>query len=149
MNDGPSAHLLWTELACRDLSRTAYPRDWRLTRALEVAELFEAFRAWCGSKPLIVLSAYRTPAWNAHVKGARHSQHMQGRALDLTRPGWTVARLHHEARRFMKGHPLLIGGLGFYPRFVHVDTRETDRFVVWHGGRTSAEVQKRRPLADV
>jgi uncharacterized protein YcbK (DUF882 family) len=135
----PSPHLSWWELACHDPARTPYPTEWRLTRAVEVAELFEEFRRWCGDQPLIVLSAYRTPAWNAHIGGARHSQHVQGRALDLKRPRWTVDRLHREARAFAAAHPNLVGGLGYYPTFVHLDTRPSRRLVVWGGSRAHAD----------
>jgi len=136
---GPSAHLSWRELACHDPARTPYPPDWRLSRAVELAEMFEAFRHWCGDQPLIVLSGYRTPGWNAHVGGARRSQHVQGRALDLMRPRWTAARLHREARAFAEARPELVGGLGYYPTFVHFDTRPTDRLIVWGGGRPTAD----------
>lgn len=131
---GPSAHLNWAELACHDAVRTPYPQDWRLSRAVELADLFERFREWCGGGPLVVLSGFRTPAWNAHIGGARKSQHVQGRALDLTRPGWPIERLHRAARAFAATEEGL-GGVGYYPGFLHLDTRPGDRLVVWHGSR--------------
>ena len=140
MPDGPSAHLLWTELACHDQWRTPYPLVWRDTRGTELAELFEAFRAWCGGDPLIVLSAYRTPEWNRLKKGAKRSQHIEGRALDLTRHGWTAFHLYREARAFAESYPHLVGGIGQYPTFVHLDMRETARLVAWQGARPQAEV---------
>lgn len=139
-SSGPSKHLTWEELACRDPQKTGYPEEWRFTRAVDLAEMFEAFRDWCGG-PLIVLSGYRTPAWNAHVGGARKSQHVQGRAVDLQYTGWNMARFHREAKAFAVAHPAFVGGLGLYPKFVHLDTRETDRLIVWNGARPKAEVR--------
>lgn len=141
MGVGPSAHLSFDEVACRDANRTPYPVEWYDTRLVELADLFEAFREWCGGEPLVVLSAYRTPKWNRHVGGATRSQHVQGRALDLTRRHWSIARLHKEARAFTRSLPHLVGGLGLYPTFIHLDTRETDRLIVWNGARPKAEVR--------
>lgn len=39
-----------------------------------------------GSKPLVIISGYRTPAHNAAVGGAKASRHMTGDAVDI-RPG--------------------------------------------------------------
>jgi uncharacterized protein YcbK (DUF882 family) len=38
-----------------------------------------------------------------------------------------------------KENPGLIGGIGLYPTFVHVDTRETERLAHWHGSRPRAD----------
>jgi hypothetical protein len=133
--NGPSPHLSWPELACRDRIRTPYPLDWRYTRARVLAAAFEALREEVGL-PLVVLSAYRTSAHNRAVGGARDSQHVQGRALDLLPPkGWTVEQLAAVAR----GIPA-IRGLGVYPTFLHIDVRPETRMAVWRGGRPDADV---------
>ncbi len=122
---GPSAHLSWSELACRDRIRTPYPLDWRETRAVELAEAFEALRAAVGL-PLVVLSAYRTRAYNRAVGGAPNSQHLQGRALDLAPPdGWSPIALLAVTQDIPA-----IRGLGLYDTFVHIDVRPAPR-VVW------------------
>ena len=77
---GPSRHLSWDELACRD--GTPYPEKWRKTRAIELAAAFERIRFLYGGG-IGVSSGYRTEAYNRKVGGARLSQHVQGRALDL------------------------------------------------------------------
>lgn len=129
---GPSQHLSWAELACKD--GTAYPAEWRATRAVELAAVFEAIRSACGHVPLTVLSAYRSPAHNRAVGGARRSQHVQGRALDLRPPaGWTVARFHARIRELLPAVPAL-KGIGVYRTFVHVDIRPSNRLVAWDGG---------------
>ena len=126
---GPSAHLSWDELACKDRLRTPYPLDWRLDRAMALADLFERIRTGCGNVPIVVLSAYRTPAYNAKVGGAPKSQHLQGRALDLYPPvGFTPETFHQRIRDL--DLPVL-RGLGLYKWGVHVDIRPTAALVTW------------------
>jgi uncharacterized protein YcbK (DUF882 family) len=123
-----SPHLSWAELACRDRLKTPYPLDWRETRARELAAAFEELRAAVGL-PLVVLSAYRTIAHNRAIGGSPHSQHVEGRALDLAPPdGWTPLQLAAVARDIPE-----IVGVGFYPArgFVHIDVRTSGRRVAW------------------
>lgn len=77
-----------------------------------------------------IISAYRCPATNARLREqrgggvARHSLHLEGRALDVRLPGVALADLRDAACASRAG------GVGFYPRqqFVHVDT---GRVRVW------------------
>ena len=133
MTAGPSQHLSWRELACRD--GTAYPAAFIADgRAVRLAAVFEAIRASCGHLPITILSAYRSPAHNRKIGGARHSQHVQGRALDLRQPkGWAVATFHQRIKDLAQALPDL-KGIGRYQTFVHVDVRPTDRLVAWNGG---------------
>lgn len=132
--NGPSPHLSWPEMACKDRIRTPYPLDWRETRAVALAAAFEALRAAVGL-PLVVLSCYRTAEHNKRVGGAKDSQHLQGRALDLLPPkGWTVGQLAAVARDIDA-----IKGIGLYPGFLHLDVRPTERRAVWAGSRQFAD----------
>jgi len=71
-----------------------------------------------------VISGYRCPATNNTLREtrgggvARHSLHMEGRAIDVRLPGAALADLRDAALS------LRAGGVGFYPReqFVHLDT---------------------------
>jgi len=71
-----------------------------------------------------VISGYRCPATNSYLRQtrsggvAKHSLHMEGRAIDVRLPGVPLADLHEAALS------LRAGGVGFYPReqFVHIDT---------------------------
>jgi uncharacterized protein YcbK (DUF882 family) len=71
-----------------------------------------------------VISGYRCPATNTRLREtrgggvARHSLHMEGRAIDVRLPGVPLADLREAALS------LRSGGVGFYPReeFVHLDT---------------------------
>lgn len=71
-----------------------------------------------------VISGYRCTATNARLRGtrgggvARHSLHMEGKAIDIRLAGVPLSDLHDAALS------LRLGGVGFYQRerFVHVDT---------------------------
>ena len=67
--------------------------------------------------PLIVHSAYRSPAYNRKVGGAKQSMHLQGAAFD-------ISMANHDPESF-KAAARAVGfsGFGFYPRqnFMHVD----------------------------
>lgn len=136
--DGPSAHLTWAELACKDAARTPYPFEWRATRALELAAAFESVRRHFGA-PLRVTSGYRTPEHNKRVAGAKASQHMAGRALDISplRGGrQALDDLVAAARRAAAEG--LVRGLAVYSGFVHIDTRQ-GQFRSWRGGSRKPE----------
>lgn len=70
-----------------------------------------------------VISCYRSPESNAKLAKAsggvaKHSLHMDGKAMDIRVPGHDLAKL----RRFALN--LGAGGVGYYPKsqFVHMDT---------------------------
>jgi uncharacterized protein YcbK (DUF882 family) len=70
------------------------------------------------TEPLTALSMYRSPSSNSKVGGASKSQHLYGRACDITHNSRSVAQIHRAAKS------LRAGGVGKYTmnRFVHVDT---------------------------
>ena len=130
--DGPTPHLSWKELACHD--GTIYPNEWRSTRAVQLAEVFEMIRSYCENKPITVLSAYRTPSYNASVGGAKNSQHIQGRAIDLRPPAhMSLNEFYSVIRTLAKTSQ--IGGIGKYKTFVHVDVRPkpNGHIALWYG----------------
>lgn len=70
-----------------------------------------------------VISGYRSPATNALLRRssqgvARHSYHMEGKAVDVRLRGVELPRLHRAALAMGRG------GVGLYSgsRFVHMDT---------------------------
>lgn len=69
--------------------------------------------------PITINSAYRTPKYNAKVKGAKASYHLKGRAFDVVVKGHTPQEVARYAQR------LGISGIIQYNGFVHVDSRET------------------------
>ena len=122
---GPSPHLSWSELACHDHARTPYPTIWRADRAVQLAQTFEKVRELLGNVAIVILSGYRTEAFNATLEGAASkSQHVQGRALDI----WHQAHEPIDIYRMLRvaqedGRLPLLGGLGLYRSFVHMDVR--------------------------
>ncbi|MBI3432996.1 MAG: DUF882 domain-containing protein [Hydrogenophilales bacterium] len=83
------------------------------------------------SQPFQVISGYRSPATNQmlheHSSGvAKHSLHMEGKAIDIRIPGVALADLRKT------GLALQGGGVGYYPAsdFVHLDV---GRVRTWGG----------------
>jgi uncharacterized protein YcbK (DUF882 family) len=70
-----------------------------------------------------IISGYRSPETNARLRRqgtgvAKHSLHMQGRAIDLRLPGVELKHLRQVALA------MRAGGVGYYPKsnFIHLDT---------------------------
>ena len=142
IENGPSPHLSWAELACHN--GAIYPLNWRTTRAVILAEEFEAILTLCGNRAIRVLSAYRTKDYNTRIGGAQFSQHIQGRALDLHAPvEMTLANFESLIRTRAKMPESKLKGLGLYPTFIHIDVRPSPKLVVWYGKRKVAEMPKK------
>lgn len=78
-----------------------------------------------------VISGYRSPASNSMLRAAssgvaRHSLHMEGKAIDVRMPGVELRHLHRAALALQGG------GVGYYPasNFVHLDV---GRVRAWAG----------------
>jgi uncharacterized protein YcbK (DUF882 family) len=133
-----SEHFCWSEFACQNWQRTAYPLDWRETRGRPLANELEVIRGLICQRlgtdtPLWLTSVFRTAAWNAAVGGVASSQHLEGRAADLQCPFGCPYALFREliieaAHRL--GSPIRF--VKFYPNqgFAHIDTRPTKTLVV-------------------
>ena len=65
--------------------------------------------------PMIVRSAYRSPAHNARVGGAAGSRHLVAEAFDIAHAGLDVSELLELAVRHG------FAGIGRYSDFVHLD----------------------------
>jgi uncharacterized protein YcbK (DUF882 family) len=93
--------------------------------------LFDVARS-LGAPPVFgVISGYRSPQTNERLRErsdgvARHSLHLEGRAIDVRLAGVDCADLAARAREMSRG------GVGYYRRsdFVHLDT---GRFRTWNG----------------
>ncbi len=69
-----------------------------------------------------IVSAYRTPAYNARCRGARRqSWHLANVAVDVQFD--TSARNVTSATRSLRDRGLFKGGVGSYSSFTHIDTR--------------------------
>lgn len=76
-------------------------------------------------KPFHVVSGYRSPSTNENLRRhsagvAKHSLHMEGRAVDIRIEGVGVKHIRDAALTLQRG------GVGYYPseNFVHLDTGE-------------------------
>ncbi|GFO56936.1 hypothetical protein GMSM_39430 [Geomonas sp. Red276] len=76
-----------------------------------------------GGHEFQVISGYRSPAYNLHLRSeshgvAKHSFHMKGKAIDLAIAGIGLDHLRRVARN------LSPGGVGYYPKagFIHMDS---------------------------
>jgi len=70
-----------------------------------------------------IISAYRSPKTNAKLRNksksvAKHSLHMQGKAVDIRLRGISTKELRNKAMA------MKVGGVGYYRRsdFIHMDT---------------------------
>ncbi len=104
-------------------------RDWRRDeptkmdpRLFDIA--WEVHRAVGSQEPLHIVSAYRAPETNAMLRRrsrgvAKHSQHMEGKAMDFYLPDVSMAKVREIGLRMQRG------GVGYYPSaynpFVHLD----------------------------
>jgi uncharacterized protein YcbK (DUF882 family) len=90
----------------------------------QLLDLLHGTAAKLGSaEPFHVVCGYRSAATNAAMRRrgagvAKHSYHIDGRAVDVSLPGVKLSQLRGAAR------DLKSGGVGYYPgsRFVHLDT---------------------------
>lgn len=83
---------------------------------LRLVAHLEVLRCICGSRPLRILSGYRSPAHNLAVGGARNSRHVVGDAADIPSGYATVAQAERAGFR----------GIGRRGRWAtHVDLRPT------------------------
>ena len=102
-------------------------RDWRNDDETNMDPrlfdaIWEAYRTAGATDRIQIYSAYRSPETNAMLRRrskavAEHSQHMLGKAMDTTMPGFPMSRIREA------GMKLQHGGVGWYPsaNFVHLD----------------------------
>jgi uncharacterized protein YcbK (DUF882 family) len=102
-------------------------RDYRTgeVKAIDprLLDLLYAVKSRLGSvRPFHVVSGYRSPATNAMLAEkssgvAKHSLHIEGKAIDVYLPDCDLKKLHRVALALGRG------GVGYYPKsdFVHMD----------------------------
>ncbi|NOV23114.1 DUF882 domain-containing protein [Cupriavidus necator] len=86
--------------------------------------LFQVRRELGTDQPFQVISGYRSPATNSRLRStrgggvAKHSLHMDGKAIDIRLAGVSLADVR-DAAKSLQG-----GGVGYYEsdQFVHIDT---------------------------
>ena len=107
-----------------------FMRDWRKEQDTQMDPhlfdlLWEVNRDVDGTQPIQIICGYRAPGTNEMLRErssgvARHSQHLNGQAIDFYIPGVPLATIRAEGLKLQRG------GVGFYPTsgspFVHMDT---------------------------
>ncbi len=107
------------EFACKD----GTPVPGELIGNVEVlAANLQVLRDYLG-EPIHILSAYRTPTYNAKVGGVKKSQHLLAKASDITVKSKTPRQLAAIIEKLIAERKMKQGGLGIYKGFVHFDIR--------------------------
>ena len=102
--------------------RNALPPKRMWSRLAPTLLIADELRHRLGVPLTYIASAYRSPEYNRQCPGAaKYSQHTQNRALDLVF-SCPSKDAFAEARK-MRNEGKFSGGLGFYPGFIHIDTR--------------------------
>tara|TARA_B110000285_G_scaffold135820_1_gene152205 strand:+ start:181 stop:552 length:372 start_codon:yes stop_codon:yes gene_type:complete len=78
-------------------------------------------------RAITVNSGYRSPEHNAKIGGVKNSQHLLGKAADITIEGLKPAEVNRIINELIDMGLMLQGGLGLYEKkgFVHYDIRKT------------------------
>ena len=88
----------------------------------ELAKNLQKVRDFLG-EPIHINSGYRSASHNAAIGGVANSQHLLGKAADVTSKNFTAKDLVLIFERMIQEGQLHEGGLGLYNGFVHYDIR--------------------------
>lgn len=91
---------------------------------IKLANQLQFLREYTG-RPITINSAYRSPDHNAKVGGSKTSQHLLGKAADITIQSLKPAEVFMIIEELIDMGHMLQGGLGLYDTFVHYDIRRT------------------------
>jgi len=89
---------------------------------VKVANQLQILRNHLG-KPIQINSAWRSEEYNASVGGVKDSQHIMGRAADITVRDLNPTEVYNTIEELIEKGDMLQGGLGLYDTFVHYDIR--------------------------
>lgn len=116
-----------SEFRCRDGSDV--PGE-LMDNVSELAKNLQVLREHV-SKPVSIISGYRSPTYNKKIGGARRSQHMSAKAADIKIKDLTPAEIKDIIVSLIKEGKMKSGGIGLYTTFVHYDVR--GRNARWYG----------------
>lgn len=100
------------EFACKDGSDPIFIDS-------ELVDILQQIRNYFG-KPVTINSAYRTPTYNIKVGGTVYSQHLYGKAADISVKGIAPGKVAAYTETLLKN----CGGIGRYSTFTHIDVRD-------------------------
>ena len=108
-----SANFRVKEFACTDGSDPIFIDT-------ELVKILQKIRNHFG-KAVTITSAYRTPTKNKAVGGTTFSQHLYGKAADISVKNVAPAKVAAYAEKLLPKS----GGIGTYKTFTHIDVRTT------------------------
>lgn len=135
----PADQWRWPDFSPREM---ASKREGELHLNTRAMDMLQDLRDRLG-RPIVVVSAYRSPAHNKAVGGVKNSRHLVGEAFDIRMDNHDPVHFEELARA------VGFRGFGFYPRqgFMHIDmgpAREWGKR--WKKTATSLpEENRRRP----
>ena len=91
---------------------------------IKLAGQLQFLRDYTG-RPVRINSAYRSPEHNKKVGGSKTSQHLFGKAADITIDSLKPIEVFTLIEDLIDMGLMLQGGLGLYDTFVHYDIRKT------------------------
>jgi uncharacterized protein YcbK (DUF882 family) len=91
---------------------------------IKLSSQLQFLRDYTG-RPITINSAYRCPKHNKKVGGSKTSQHLLGKAADITIQSLKPAEVFMIIEDLIDMGHMLQGGLGLYDTFVHYDIRKT------------------------
>ena len=97
---------------------------------IKLASQLQFLRDYTG-RPITINSAYRCPEHNAKIGGSKTSQHLLGKAADITIQSLKPAEVYKLIEELIDMGHMLQGGLGLYDTFVHYDIRK--KKARWNG----------------
>lgn len=89
----------------------------------KLANQLQVLRDYLNSS-ITVNSGYRSESHNNLISGSVNSQHLVGKASDITVKGYTPKQVQEAIEYLIKNGDMLQGGLGLYKNFVHYDIRK-------------------------
>ena len=91
---------------------------------IKLAGQLQILRDYVG-RPVRINSAYRCVQHNDNVGGSKTSQHIYGKAADITIQSLKPIEVYAIIEDLIDFGVMLQGGLGLYDTFVHYDIRKT------------------------
>tara|TARA_R110002050_G_scaffold143735_8_gene269006 strand:- start:676 stop:1080 length:405 start_codon:yes stop_codon:yes gene_type:complete len=119
------------EFKCK-CSKCEMPKEVLSNIELLVVQL-QSIRDHVGAS-VTINSAYRCQSHNSSVGGSKRSQHLLGKAADITIKGYnpdSVVCILRDmlTNPYLKGIDL--GAIGMYDTFTHIDIRDNNEIVIW------------------
>ena len=119
--DRPSKNFTWAEFASKDGAEMPAAVKENIKK---LAQNLEVIRSYF-NLPIEINSGWRSEAHNRKIGGVKNSQHVKGKAADITVKGKTPGEVQNGIEVLIKARKISEGGIGKYPNFTHYDIRGT------------------------